>query len=215
MASDTGPDAIGRILEGADEDWTIKIGEGLYVEILTTECKDITIEGSGDAEDIIIEGIFTIDHEGITLDGVTLDGNGADNALVVNNFGFTLENCILEGADEALVDVVAEPGDEDDPTVIDDCTFNIEDETGILAGGVTEISDSTFTVEEDGDGVGIEIDADVTVEDCTFNGGSGVGVQVTAGDSEISGSTFAGLATALDIDAGTVSVGGNTIQDCE
>ncbi len=214
MSSYTGGTAIASAIAAADEGWTIKIGEGLYDEDPDTADTDVTFEGSGDVEDIVIEGTWTINVAEITIDGLTLDGGGANNVLVVTANDFILQNSVLEDADVALID--DDGSTADDPTIIDNCIFNIEDEIGVDVGTAgVEITDSTFNVEVDGTGVGIEINADAEVSDSTFNGGSGVGVQVEAGVSEISGSSFDGLEIAFDINGGTVDINTNTIQNCE
>jgi len=204
-----------KALDEAEEGWTIKIGEGVYPENPTTVNADVTIEGSGDIEDIIIEGTFTIDEEDITIDGITLDGDGLAYALVVTANDFTIQNCILEDATSALIRDAGSVADH--PTIIDNCTFNIEDEIGVDANAVdAEITDCTFNVEEDGTGVGIDISADIGVTDCIFNGGSGVGIEVNVGsDAAIEGCTFDGLSTAFVINAGTADILGCTIQNCE
>jgi len=216
MDSDTGNVAIQNMLNDADDGWTIKIGEGLYVTDPNTVTDGVTIEGSGDVEDIIVEGTWTIGHAEITLDNLTLDGDEGAVALLldVNAIDFTIEDCIIQYAGTRLIDDDGSAAD--NPTTIDDCILNIDDEIGIDVGtaGVV-ITDCTFNLDDNGAGVCVEINADAEVSDCTFNGGSGVGVQVIAGESEISDSTFDGLETAFDINGGTADINGNTIQDCE
>jgi len=218
MDSDTGAGAIQNMLDDADDGWTLKIGEGEYDEDPDTvaDNTDVTIEGSGDVENIIIEGTWTIDVDGITLDNLTLDGDEGAVAILIDvaSTNLTVEDCVLQYAGTAIID--DDGSTADDPTIIEDCIFNIDDEIGVDIGTAgVEISGCTFNLDDGGDGVCVEINADSEVSDCTINGGSGVGVQVIAGDSEISGSLFDGLDVAFDIDTGTADINTNTIQGCE
>ncbi len=215
MNSFTGANSVQNALNLADDGWTIQIGEGEYTEDPNTVVTNVTIEGSGDKEDIRIIGDWDIDHTDITLDNLTLDGGGAVNVLDVNANDFTLQNSDIEDAGTALINDGGSTAD--NPTIIDNVGFWVEDEIGIdVVNAGVEITDSTFTILDGGDGVFIELNADATVEDCTFIGDeSGTGVQVIAGDSEISGSSFDGLETAFDVNGGTVDINLNTIQNSE
>ena len=217
MASFTGSTAVQDALLQADEGWTIKIGEGEYTESPNTSANDVTIEGSGDIEDIVIIGSWYIGNTDITLDNLTLDGDEGNvpTLLDVDANDLTVQDCVLQYAGTALINDWGSAADY--PTIIDDCTFNVEDEIGISANAdAAEITDCTFNVEEDGAGVGIEINASIDVSDCTFIGDdSGIGVEVNASDSEISGCTFDGLTTAFDIDGGIADINTNTIQNCD
>ncbi len=215
MASATGAGAIQAMLNDADDGWTVRIGEGEYTEDPNTVVTNVTIEGSGDKEDIRIIGNWDIDHTDITLDNLTLDGDGDPEVLDVNANDFTLQNSDIEDAGTVLID--DDGSTADNPTIIDNVGFWVEDEIGIDVGtyGV-EITDSTFTIVDEGDGTFIELNADATVEDSTFIGDeSGTGVLVEAGDSEITGSSFDGLETAFDVDGGTIDINLNTIENCE
>ena len=214
MDSDTGAGALQAMITAAGDGWTVKIGEGEYTEDPNTAETNVTIEGSGDVEDIVIIGDWDIDHTDITIDNLTLDGDGAALVIDVTANDFTIQNCVLEDAATALID--DDGSAVDNPTIIDNCTFNIEDEIGVDVGtAAIEITDSTFNLIENGDGVCIELNADAEVTNCTFTGDSGTGVQVIAGDSEISGSTFDGLEIAFDINTGTADINTNTIQNTE
>jgi len=218
MANYTGADAIQDGLDLAGDGWTIWIGEGEYTEDPNTVSDGVTVKGSGDIEDIVIVGMWTIGHAEITLDNLTLDGDEGATAILldVGSTDFTVQDCVLQYAGTALID--DDGSAVDTPTTIDSCTLNIEDEIGVDIGNANagvEIVDCTFNVDDGGDGVCVEINADATVSDNTFNGGSGVGVQVIAGDSEISGNTFDGLEIAFDINGGTADINTNTITGCE
>jgi len=207
MNNFTGGTAIAQAITAANADWTIKIGEGEYTENPNTLNAGVTIEGSGDLEDIVIVGNWIVDVADITIDGLTLEGD-----VLVSADGFILQNCVVDEA--GTVDINTNATD----ATIEDTTFNVEDDVGVEVDedGAT-ITGCTFNVEEDGIGVSVEDGGiDTAVEDSTFAGSSGVGVNVTAAASVLSveGSTFDSLDTALDIDAGTVTATGNTIEGC-
>jgi len=213
MDSATGDDAIQDMLDIAGDGWTLKIGEGEYTTALNEPNTDpdntnVTIEGSGDVEDIIIIGDWTVDVDGITIDGLTFDGD-----VAVTGVDFTLENCVVGVADDpATVEINAATA------TIDDTTFIVEDDTGIeVDGDDAIITDCTFNVEEGGVGVSVEDGGiDTSVSGCAFDGSGGTGVDSTiaAAITSVEGSTFDGLDTALLITDGTVTATGNTIEDC-
>ena len=205
MATYTGGDAIGEAIARADEDWTIKVGAGEYTENLDTADAGVTIEGSGDLADIVIIGDWTIDEDDITLDNLTLEGD-----IDVTGDDFTLENCVVDEAGTLELDGIE--------ATVEDTTFNVEDDTGIeVDADDAVISDCTFNIEEDGVGISVGEDGtDTDVSGCTFIGDGGVGIELTDDDSvlDVEDSTFDGLDTALDIDAGTLGATGNTIENC-
>ncbi|MCK4722622.1 MAG: right-handed parallel beta-helix repeat-containing protein, partial [Dehalococcoidia bacterium] len=204
MDSDTGAGAIQAMLNIADEGWTIKIGEGEYAEGPNTACADITIEGSGDLEDIVIEGNWTIDEDDVTLDNLTIDGD-----IIVTADDFILQNSAVDDAGTVNLNTGATDA------AVTDTTFDVEDDVGIAVDeDDAVITGCTFTIEEDGVGISVEDGGtDTGVADSIFTGESGVGINVTNALSDLSveDSSFDGLDTALDIDAGTVSATGNTI----
>jgi len=209
MDSDTGAGAIQNMLNLAGDGWTIKIGEGEYTEDPNTDPDniDVTIEGSGDVEDIIIIGDWTVDVAGITIDGLTLEGD-----VTVSAADFTLDNCVVDEAGTVEIATGAEDA------TIDDTTFNVEDDVGVeVDEDDASITDCTFNVEEGGVGVSVEDGGiDTLVSDCAFVGSSGTGVDSTIAGAVVSveDSTFDSLDTAIDVGAGTVSATGNTIEDC-
>ena len=74
------------------------------------------------------------------------------------------------------------------------------------------VTGCTFTV--DADGTAIDTAAALTLSGGTITGSSGIGVLATAGTSTITAVPFDGLDTALDINAGTVTVKDSTVTNC-
>jgi len=210
MDSDTGATAIATMLALADEGWTLKIGEGEYTENPNTGSAEVTIEGSGDVEDIIVVGDWTIDEADTTIDNLTLEGD-----LTVSADDFILEDSVVDEAGTLRLAAGATDA------TIEDTTFNVEDDVGIeVDEDDAVITNCTFNVEDNGVGISVEdggTDTDVSGSTFTGDEGEGLGIHVTTAtsDLEVEDSTFDVLETAFEIEVGTADITGNTIQNCE
>ncbi len=202
MVQTTGADAIQDAIDAAGEGYTIEIGPGTYTENPDTADAEVTLVATGIVAVTIIVGNWDIDEDDITIDGLTIDGD-----ITVTADDFILQNSVID--DGGTLDLSRDGTD----ATVTDTTFNVEDSVGVEVDedGAT-ITGSTFNVEEDG--IGVRISDTATVADSTFTGASGTGIQVDA-DTTIEGNTFDGLATALDVVGGTVTVKFNSILNSE
>ncbi len=201
----TGDGAINDAIGIAGDDWLIVAGAGTYTTAIgTTGAFDgLTIQGAEGA-DVIIAAI-TVDGINFTLDNVTIDG---DITVAVDDF--ILENSVVDNGGTLLINTGATDA------IVRDTIFNVEDDIGIAVDeDDLVVTGVTFNIEELGVGISaLAGGIDTNVDDSTFSGSSGVGINVTNALSvlDVEGSTFDGLDTAVDIDAGTVGITGNTIQ---
>jgi hypothetical protein len=205
MVQTTGADAIQDAIDAAGKGYTIEIGPGTYTENPNTADAEVTFVVSDTVGSAIIVGDWTIDEDDTTIDGLTIDGD-----INVRAADFILQNSTIDGGGTLVLS-----GRGGDDATVTDTTFNVEADVGVEvdADGAT-ITGSTFNVEAGG--TGVLISSTATVEDSTFTGASGTGIQVDADvAATIEGNTFDGLATALDIDDGAVTVKFNSILDSE
>jgi hypothetical protein len=200
MGMYTGGTAIADAETAAGDDYLISIGPGTYVEDITVDVEGVTIEASGAAEDTIIQGYWSLDEDGITLMGLTIQGE----MTVYGNVGdadITIENCIFEKlADDAGETLIYYDGYTD---AITDCVFDstegAQDDIGIDVDydGLV-ISGCSFTVDEADEAIYAYYD--VTIEDCEFIGSSGIGIDATDEIVNVDGCSFDGLDNALWLD---------------
>ena len=227
ISQTTGDDAIANAITAAGEDFVIKIGPGTYTvdgvdDTFDTEDNGVTFMATGAADATIIDtkdsAAIVIDNDGITLDGLTFQGQ-----VYVSGEETTITDCIFEKSDDVdefllFYDLTSDDADFDDTCDVTDCTFDTtnedaDDDIAVVAvtDGLT-VSGCSFILDDDDIGVGFDVDT--KVKDSEFTGSSAVGVGVGGGTSTVSGCTFDGLDNAINMDGGTLTVKGNTIINC-
>ena len=216
MSQYTGVDALEQALDNAGEDFTIRIGPGLYTEDEAFDWEGLTVEATGAAEDTIIKGATEIDgYEDITVSGLTFKpGTAEDWALWIDDTDdLVIENCIFEKSSKTIDNMLiviesaewdSASGDVDIMDCIFDTTYGTaDDDVGIAVGGssyntAVDILRCDFMVDEEDHGVGTVGSCDI--EDCTFTGASGIGVGVGGDAPDIERCTFDGLEHAITIE---------------
>ncbi len=226
MVQKTGDNAIGNAILAAGKGYTIMIGPGTYsTDTFNTDADDVTFKAVGAAADTIIKigSTVLIDMDGITLEGLTFKG-----VMSVTGEQTTITDCIFEKssktADAMLLtynltsdDILYADTLKVTDSTIDTTYGTADDDIGIVAltDGLT-ISGSSFMVNYDDIAVGSS--AKTTVKDSIFTGSSGVGVGLGSGNATISGNTFDGLDSAININdtsstVYTIAISGNTITN--
>ena len=238
MGSWTGGTAFATAMPLAGADFTIKIGPGTYAEVVASSAARQTFTATSTAADTILNAGLTIGDDGVTVEGLTLNG-----LVAINESDATIKDCVIAKsggvvtAGETLVTVnnINTSGDTTPTASITDCTFDttlqhwvtgaVQDigvDVLVTSVGSLTISGCTFSVDATTAGLpdtailtaaGGAL-APVTVTGCTITGASGIGVNVTAGVTSITDSTLSTLAPALSINGGTTTVKDSTITGC-
>jgi len=212
MENYTGASAIQDALNDAGESYIVKIGPGTYANALNTTVAKVTLVATGFADETVVTGDWTIDEASIVVDSLTLKGT-----LTVTGDKVTIKNCALAKKDDAAETLVVYNNATAGASSITSCTFDtttytqVDTAVDVQQAGLT-VSGCSFTLDS-GD-TAVSIGANATVKDCpSITGTGGIGVATTTGTATISGSIFDGLATALSIGGGTISVTKNTIMN--
>jgi parallel beta-helix repeat protein len=180
------------------EDYKIKVGAGTYElnEWLTINGEGLTLEATGDAEDVIIDAAglgIEVYADDVTIDGFTID-DGSDGVWIEDCEDVLVTNCIIT-----------------------DCDWGVD----VYDEAIAEVTDTVF--EDCGSGIYVEYAA-CTVTDCEITGADDTGAIVLdeAGyydeDTVISGNTITenevpGIIVIWD--SYNVEISGNTIADNE
>ncbi|MCU4974931.1 right-handed parallel beta-helix repeat-containing protein [Halobacteria archaeon AArc-m2/3/4] len=93
-------------LEALDGGGVVAVAAGEYAETVTIETADVSLEGiagSGDttvspAEDVA----FDVAAENVTIEGVTIDGTGAETGVVARSDGVTIERNVFSGLETGI-----------------------------------------------------------------------------------------------------------------
>ena len=181
----------------------IVVGPGTYTGVILADIADQGITSSDGAATTIIDAVVTITNDA-TFDGFTFEA-----AVTANSANEpTIENSVVE-AGVVVTQAIT----------LDTVTFEVAAAAiGVDVNGAgATITNSIFNVE----GTGVDIGANVEVEDSTFNGDdgdSGIGIAVSAtSTATIEGNTFDGLDHAIMVTGGTptVTIEGNVISNSD
>ena len=73
-------DGVQAAVNEADEGFTVVVGSGTYDESVTIDVSDVTVRAADGAEPEI-DGVVTVAASGVTVDGLTVDGESRNAAL--------------------------------------------------------------------------------------------------------------------------------------
>ena len=205
MGIDSGTTPIETAIGLAEDNYTINIGPGTYVDAPVTGNDGVTFVSTGTAADTIITGAWTIGNEDIVIDDLTIEGGITVGAGGTDS---TIKNCVFTTATTLLTIGGT-------PCTVTGNTFTVDGTdatTGIIVNAVATVSDNDFVVDTGGEA--ITAAADVTVSGGTITGSSGNGVCVLSGTSTITAVPFDGLDMALDVDGGTLIMSDSLVTNC-
>jgi hypothetical protein len=214
---------------------TVEVGPGTFDETVTASINGQTIIGTGAPGEVIIKDL------GATFPGngtLTITGGPA---IPGGTTGVTIDNIkIVPSAPVAQnIPLLHANGPY---AVIQNCYVTAGTNDAIQTDDITTISNTMIDTPATGGQIGIDANAQTKVMDCTIDvglndtaidtaggapgplasmvsgstitGSSGVGVLVTAGVITIDSTSLMSLNTALDINAGTVTVKNSIIDTC-
>lgn len=94
-------DTIQAAVDDANEGFTVVVGSGTYEESVTVDVSGVTVRAADDAHPEI-DGIVTAAASGVTVDGLTIDGESRNAApLDVQAGGVTISNNTVTGGSDA------------------------------------------------------------------------------------------------------------------
>jgi len=104
-------DTIQAAVDDANEGFTIIVGPGTYEESVEIDVSDVTVRAADDAQPEV-DGIVTLAASGVTVDGLTIDGESRKAApLDVQAGGVTISNnTVTGGPDDGGISTWGGPG---------------------------------------------------------------------------------------------------------